>query len=93
MNAAHKGRRAEHRARRILEAAGFSVCRAAGSKGPADLVAWDATSVRFISVKAGTKYASAIEREQLQLLVRPANATVEIWRLPDRCRAPLIERL
>jgi len=36
MNTAHKGRRAEHRARALLEAAGFAVCRAAGSKGPAD---------------------------------------------------------
>ncbi len=93
MNTAHKGRRAEHRCRALLEAAGFSVCRAAGSKGPADLVAWDATSIRFISVKSGSKYASAIEREALQLLPRPLNASVEIWRLPDGCKAPLIERL
>ena len=93
MNTARKGRRAEHRARTLLEAAGFVVCRAAASKGPADLVAWDATSIRFISVKCGTKYASTIEREALQLLPRPANASVEIWRFPDRCRSPLIERL
>ena len=92
MNASHKGRRAEHRARALLEAAGFSVCRAAGSKGPADLIAWDTTSIRFVSLKSGTKYASAIEREALQLL-RPANASAEIWRFPDRCKAPLIERL
>jgi Holliday junction resolvase len=93
VNAAHKGRRAEHRARALLEAAGFAVCRAAGSKGPADLVAWDTTSIRFISVKSGTKYASAIEREALQLLPRPVNASIEVWRFPDRCRAPWIERL
>ena len=93
MNTAHKGRRAEHRARVLLESAGFEVCRAAGSKGPADLVAWDATSIKFISVKSGTKYATALEREALQLLLRPSNATVEIWRFPDRCRAPMIERL
>lgn len=93
MNAAHKGRRAEHRARALLEAAGFEVCRAAGSKGPADLVAWDRTSVRFISVKSGTKYASAAEREALTMLLRPVNASVEIWRFPDRCAAPVIERL
>ena len=55
MNAAYKGRRAEHRARALLEAAGFAVCRAAGSKGPADLVAWDTTSIRFISVKSGNE--------------------------------------
>jgi hypothetical protein len=72
MNAAHKGRRAERRARALLEAAGFEVCRAAGSKGPADLVAWDTTSIRFIS----------IEREALQFLPRPGNSSVEIWRFP-----------
>jgi Holliday junction resolvase len=93
MNTAHKGRRAEHRARALLEAAGFAVCRAAGSKGPADLVAWDTTSSSSSASKSGTKYASAIEREALQFLPRPANASVEIWRFPDRCRAPLIERL
>jgi len=93
MNTAQKGRRAEHKARAVLEAAGFSVCRAAGSKGPADLVAWDATSIRFVSVKSGTRYASAIEREALHRMPRPANASIEIWRWPDRCRAPLIERL
>jgi Holliday junction resolvase-like predicted endonuclease len=93
MNTAKKGARAEHRARGLLEAAGYRVCRAAGSKGPADLVAWDTTSIKFISIKSGTTYASAPEREALQLLPRPANASVEIWRFPDRCRAPMIERL
>ncbi|MGE5836011.1 MAG: hypothetical protein ACM4AI_16135 [Acidobacteriota bacterium] len=65
MNTAHKGRRAEWKARTLLEAAGFSVCRAAASRGPCDLIAWDATSIRFVSVKSGSKYATAIEREQL----------------------------
>ncbi|HEY0876692.1 MAG TPA: hypothetical protein VGD94_24665 [Vicinamibacterales bacterium] len=93
MNTSHKGRRAEHRARALLEAAGYCVIRAAGSKGPADLIAWDGASIRFISVKSGTKYASAIEREALQMLPRPAGSSIEVWRFPDRCRAPLIERL
>lgn len=69
------------------------MCRAAGSKEPADLVAWDATSIPFISVKSGTKYATMEERAALQLMPRPAPSAVEIWRSPDRCRAPLIERL
>jgi Holliday junction resolvase len=92
MNCYRKGRRAEHRARAILEAAGFEVCRAAGSKGPADLIAWDARSIRFVSVKSNG-YASAIEREQLALMPRPTNASVEIWRFVDRGRAPSIERV
>ena len=33
------------------------------------------------------------EREQLQFLARPSCASVEIWRFPDRCHAPIIERL
>lgn len=90
---AHKGRRSEHRARRILEAAGYQVCRAAGSKGPADLIAWNTRMVRFISVKSGTKYASELEREALKQMQRPGNSTVEIWRFPDRCREPLRETL
>jgi hypothetical protein len=57
------------------------------------LIAWNTTSVRFISVKSGTKYASALEREALQLMPAPANATRQIWRFRDRCRVPLIECL
>jgi Holliday junction resolvase len=94
MNTAHKGRRSEHRARHILEAAGYAVCRAAGSKGPADLIAWNTQAIRFINVKCGTKYLSAVEREALTTQTPwPPNATVEVWRFPDRCREPLIEVL
>jgi hypothetical protein len=93
MNQAHKGRRAEHRVRKVLEDDGFMVTRAAGSKGPADLIAWNTVQIRFISVKSGTKYASAIEREALKDMPAPPNATKEIWRLPDRCREPIIEVL
>jgi Holliday junction resolvase len=93
MNCAHKGRRAEHKARHLLEAAGFTVTRAAGSKGIADLIAWDSVSFRLISVKSGTTYASAVEREALATCPAPVNTSREIWRFPDRARAPLIERL
>lgn len=93
LNSSHKGRRGEHRARKILEDAGFFVSRAAGSKGPADLIAWNEVQIRFISVKSGTKYASALEREALHELPAPPNATKEIWRFPDRCKEPLIEVL
>ena len=93
MNAAAKGRRAEHGTQAVLEAAGYQTTRAAASKGPADIVAWNTTAVRFISVKSGTRYASAVEREALRLLPRPLNATVEIWRWPTRSRTPLVEVL
>ena len=92
VNTARKGRRAEHRARALLEAAGYTVVRAAASKGVCDLVAWNATSIRFVSVKCNG-YASAAEREALQHLPRPASSSIEIWRFPDHCRVPLIECL
>jgi Holliday junction resolvase len=93
MNCAIKGRRAEHRARHLLESSGFTVCRAAGSRGLVDLVAWDSVSLRFISVKSGTRYCSALEREGLQLMPRPACSSIEVWRWPHRARSPLIETL
>jgi hypothetical protein len=44
-------------------------------------------------VKSGGRYVSAIEREVLQGVPRPANAAVEIWRFPTYTRQPLIETL
>lgn len=93
MSTATKGRRAEHRARDILRNAGYEVTRAAGSKGPADLIAWNSTSIRFISVKCATQYLSGIEREALMLGPWPPNSSVECWRFPVIAREPLIEVL
>lgn len=88
-----KGRRREYRTQRLLEATGYATTRAASSKGPADVIAWNDTSIRFISVKSGSAYASAVEREALQALAVPPNSTKEIWRWPAQCREPLIEVL
>lgn len=88
-----KGARAERRAIKLLEALGYCCTKAGGSLGVFDIVAIGAVDFRCIQVKAGTKYVSAIEREQLQQLVVPSNCTREVWRFPDRCREPRIERL
>ncbi len=93
MNTAAKGRRGEHRARKLLEEAGFSVCRAAASKGPADLVAWNPSVVRFVSVKSGTGRMTPLERATLLGMDRPPNSTVELWTFRDRRPTPEIERL
>jgi len=93
MNAKRKGTRAEHRAIRILEAAGYICTRAGGSLGLFDVIAVGPQDVRLIQVKAGTKYLSGTERAQLTGLSVPANVTRECWRFPDRCRVPLVERL
>ena len=92
-NAKAKGARAERRARKLLEATGYYCIKAGGSLGLFDLVAIGSADCRFIQVKSGTKYASAVEREQIQLMKLPFWATKEIWRYPDRCREPLIEFL
>ena len=92
MNTSAKGRRAEHWVRGELERLGYTVVRAAASKGPVDLVAWDADTIRLVQVKAGQRGCSPAEREVLRQLVRPTNATVEVWTLRDRA-LPLIKVL
>src|SRR5262245_30316926 len=91
LNTNKKGANAERRARKLLEAAGYQCFRAAGSLGVVDLIAWDATSVRFVQVKSNCACSPA-EKEQLALVTRPANCSVEIWRFKDRVKDPLIER-
>jgi len=93
MNTKRKGTRAELRAMKLLEAAGYLCTHAGASLGVFDVVAVGPYDVRAIQVKSGTKYASALEREQLQLVRVPANVSKEIWRFPNYCRVPLIERL
>lgn len=44
-------------------------------------------------MKAGNKYLSGLEREQIMAPIVPANVSLECWRLPDRCGQPLIEWL
>ena len=92
MNTARKGAAAERRARHLLEADGYTVTRAAASKGLVDLVCWNAAGFRLVSVKSGRAYASTAERDALARCPAPANTSKEIWRFPDRCRAPVIER-
>jgi Holliday junction resolvase len=93
MNGKAKGSRAERRAMRILEAAGYHCTKAGASLGVFDVLALGPHDIKAIQVKSGTKYCSALEREALHLLAVPANVSKEIWRFPDRCRVPLIERL
>ena len=93
MNTKRKGTRAEHRAIRVLEAAGYVCTRASASLGLFDVIAIGPADVRLVQVKAGHTYLSAVEREQIAALVVPANVSRECWRFPDRCSAPVIERL
>ncbi|RLE85043.1 MAG: hypothetical protein DRJ96_08350 [Thermoprotei archaeon] len=68
-----RGRRFEHRVRRLLEAAGWVVIRAAGSR-PIDLVAMKRGAILMIECKKGGR----ISREQMEYqaeLARRAGAT------------------
>ena len=93
MNHKAKGSRAERRAIGILEAAGYCCTKAGGSLGLFDVIAIGASDIRAVQVKSGSARCSTLEREQLQLLCVPSNVVKEIWRFPDRCRMPLIERV
>lgn len=93
MNGKRKGARAERRAIAMLEAAGYVCTKAGGSLGAFDVIAISAQTIRCVQVKSGGQYCSAVEREHLHLVAVPANVSKEIWRFPDRCRHPLIERL
>lgn len=69
MSSAHRGRRREWQVRDIFEAAGYTVIRAAASKGPCDLVAlkreaWDVRVVA-ISVKSGNAWPGPAERKRM----------------------------
>jgi Holliday junction resolvase len=75
MNAKAKGMRVEHRAMRILEAAGYCCTRAEASLGLFDVVAVGPTDVRLLQVKSGSQYLSEIEREQIVALTVPANVS------------------
>lgn len=73
------GRRAEYLARTALLMAGYNVLRAAGSKGPVDLIAWNDQTTRFIQVKKGKGAARPAEIDALRKLSLPPLASVELW--------------
>jgi Holliday junction resolvase len=92
VSAYQRGYAAELRAKRILERGGWVVCRAAGSHGLIDIVAWRADGILLVQVKRGTGRLSRTERTNLKRMPRPPNACVVCWRFVGRDK-PLIEVL
>jgi len=93
MNAKRKGSRNEHKAIRILEAAGYHCTRAAGSLGMFDIVAISKQGLRLIQIKSN-RNAPPIEREAIEEFSGiPANATKEIWIFEDYGRRPIIREI
>jgi Holliday junction resolvase len=86
-----KGSRNEHKAMRILQAAGYNTTRAAGSFGMFDVIAINTQTIRLIQVKTN-RDASPVEREKIAFFNGlPANATREIWIFHDYAREPVIK--
>lgn len=76
-----RGYRAELAARKELERQGYVVVRAAGSKGPVDLVAVGADTVRLVQVKRARegKRGLAEALRELGKIPVPPCGTRELW--------------
>lgn len=92
MNAKAKGTRNEHRSRRLLEAAGYAVCRAAASLGVWDLIGVSATDVVLVQVKT-RDWPGSVEMETLTGFRCPANCRRILHRWRDRQRVPDVREL
>ena len=92
VNTAAKGRRLEHRNRQLLEAAGYSVLRAAASKGDFDLVGYSAAGWCLVQVKAA-RPPGPMERRALAEAPCPPACTrlVHVWK--PRARLPEVVEL
>lgn len=78
MNRKAKGSRAELEAQHLLEALGYSVCKAGASLGVWDLIATHPTHVRFIQVKSNRRPGGA-EMEAMRSFRSPPGASRELW--------------
>lgn len=81
-----RGYRAELAAVTELKQEGYQALRAAGSKGPFDLIAWNAETVRFVQVKRvrnGNNGLAKAARE-LEAVPVPPYARKELWVWRDR---------
>lgn len=76
-----RGRDAEYRAIRDLEAQGFAAFRTAGSHGGADVIAINESGVRLIQCKTWTTRPMAYGDDEAKLaaLPLPPNSTAELW--------------
>ncbi len=95
MNRASKGRRQEYRSRRLLEASGYLVVRAAASKvegGAFDLVGFGDGGLALVSVKSNA-WPPAHEIEALRLWPAPPGTIRLVHRWVDGRREPDVRRV
>lgn len=87
IKAKRKGARNEHKSRRLLEAAGYSVTRAAASLGLFDLIAIGAAGVLLVQVKSNS-WPGRTEMERLRSFLTPPGCRKEVHRWRDWARLP-----
>lgn len=87
MNRSAKGRRLEHRSRRLLESEGYSVVRSAASRGPFDLVGFRADAAVLVQVRAG-RWPSSADLASLAAFPAPAGVRRLVHRWQPRREAP-----
>ena len=92
MNAKAKGTRNEHRSMALLEAAGYSVTRAAASLGAWDIIGIGSADVVLVQVKS-RDWPSVEEMESLRAFRCPPNCRRLIHRWRDRQRWPDVREL
>lgn len=87
MNTSAKGRRNEYRSKRLLEAMGYVVVRAAASRGVFDLWGISRTEIILCQVKSG-QWPNEVEIEDIRQFPVPANARKVVHRWLGRRRFP-----
>lgn len=87
-----KGARNEYRTMRLLEGAGFTAVRAAGSHGPFDVLGWNASGFILVQVKTNG-WPTPAEREKLASISVPPNAQKLVHRWNDRASQPLVQEI
>lgn len=92
MNAKGKGTHNEHRSRKLLETAGYSVTRAAASLGAWDLIGVGSTDIALVQVKSNA-WPGAVEMETLRRFACPDNCRRLVHRWRDRQRLPDVREL
>jgi hypothetical protein len=92
LNAKAKGTRAEHKSRRLLEAAGYRMVRSGGSLGEWDLVGCSTTGWVVVQVKTN-RSPGALERRALAEWPAPPGTLklIHVWR--DYRRTPEVEEV
>ena len=87
-----KGSRNEHRSMALLEAAGYSVTRAAASLGEWDVIGIGSTDVVLVQVKT-RDWPGLTEMESLRAFPAPPTCRKLVHRWRDYQRAPDVREL